>query len=475
MRKIVYVAMGSMVLATVMSCGLFGSQEHIVEQLTSTKQPTEADRETLQPATNTPRPAEATNTPRPAEATNTPRPAEATNTPRPTEAPMIRAKDAKAGAQLAFEEWSQQNAVPYRDVSYEVLSSDGTFAVVYVTAWFRESPDSEWVQYETEVDCKNVGGNWQCDAWMYFEEVYVPPPPAWWPYLTRVWVGEETTPIVTFLQRRYQAPFGPKEGWKYVLVEVVFENAIWGWNTEPLPSGILLDSEGYEREIGFSASRFGKLGVGAEHLVPSSFRLAALGFTEIPEAFDPSLVLIYMPNGETVELDPNNPTETLQLPIEADPTTLVLEDLIDGWFWSLYLKEVGDSFIFPGEMEVTVEDLELTNKTGHGVQEIPGSAIVIGTLAFENIGGEDIRGGMIETAAIDDRGQFSGFANFSIGLDDDGLRRGIIAPGHTAVRKYEMDPFFYPPEDAGPKIIWQIIFVEGRSDTQVGIFKVEKD
>lgn len=66
----------------------------------------------------------------------------------------------------SFEDWV---SIPYRDVKVSVVENDGTFAKVLVTAEFLESPESEWMAKEANIDCRKVGREWQCDTYFYFQ------------------------------------------------------------------------------------------------------------------------------------------------------------------------------------------------------------------------------------------------------------------------------------------------------------------
>ena len=72
-------------------------------------------------------------------------------------------------AREAFEQWAQENGVPYKNVRLETIEYDGTFATVRVTAKFRESPDAPWLEQEADVQCRKVGGEWQAEPLMHFE------------------------------------------------------------------------------------------------------------------------------------------------------------------------------------------------------------------------------------------------------------------------------------------------------------------
>ncbi len=67
-------------------------------------------------------------------------------------------------ALTGFEEWAVANGEPYRDVQAAVLDNDGYFAAVRLAAWFRPERSAPWEEREAVVECRQVGGVWQCDA-----------------------------------------------------------------------------------------------------------------------------------------------------------------------------------------------------------------------------------------------------------------------------------------------------------------------
>ncbi|MFM7173433.1 MAG: hypothetical protein ACKO4U_10420 [Caldilinea sp.] len=66
-------------------------------------------------------------------------------------------------AEAAFNEWATNNGEPYRDVQVTEESNDGFFATVRVFALFRPSADAPWQEREAYIECRQVGGSWQCD------------------------------------------------------------------------------------------------------------------------------------------------------------------------------------------------------------------------------------------------------------------------------------------------------------------------
>jgi hypothetical protein len=74
-------------------------------------------------------------------------------------------------ADLMLEGWAQQAAIPYRNPRYEVLSTDGAFAEVGITAEIRESADKAWMANHAVVECRNISTNWQCVGAIDFSTV----------------------------------------------------------------------------------------------------------------------------------------------------------------------------------------------------------------------------------------------------------------------------------------------------------------
>lgn len=69
----------------------------------------------------------------------------------------------ESAARVEFEKWAKNNGVPYQNVQVRATQKDETFATVRVTAEFRDSPESSWVEQEAENGCRKVGQEWQCD------------------------------------------------------------------------------------------------------------------------------------------------------------------------------------------------------------------------------------------------------------------------------------------------------------------------
>lgn len=56
----------------------------------------------------------------------------------------------------------------YKDETFKELANDGTYATVRVTAWFRPSAQSDWIEQYADVEVRNVGGQWQTSPFMPF-------------------------------------------------------------------------------------------------------------------------------------------------------------------------------------------------------------------------------------------------------------------------------------------------------------------
>lgn len=92
-----------------------------------------------------------------------------TPSPRTITAPVPPAGP-EVAAERAFAPWAQQHGVPYRNVTFEVTASDDTFATLRVWAEFKETKEADWTIELATVECRNVGGQWQCPTWFGFDE-----------------------------------------------------------------------------------------------------------------------------------------------------------------------------------------------------------------------------------------------------------------------------------------------------------------
>jgi len=82
----------------------------------------------------------------------------------------------EAAAEEAFEIWAQETGRPYKDTQYSETANDGTFATVRITSTLRYSAESDWVEMYADVECRNVGGEWQADPWMHFKSTKMEDP-----------------------------------------------------------------------------------------------------------------------------------------------------------------------------------------------------------------------------------------------------------------------------------------------------------
>ena len=72
---------------------------------------------------------------------------------------------------VAFEDWSRDTGIPYENVQYNIISNDGTFATVRVTAYLRTSEEKPWLEEQTDIECQKIGVKWQADpsGFVYFD------------------------------------------------------------------------------------------------------------------------------------------------------------------------------------------------------------------------------------------------------------------------------------------------------------------
>lgn len=86
----------------------------------------------------------------------------------PPAPPPLPPNAAVAAARAAFTTWAADNGEPYRDQQVVEEADDGVFAQVHITAWFRPTADADWEERETRLECRKVGGEWQCDSDLHF-------------------------------------------------------------------------------------------------------------------------------------------------------------------------------------------------------------------------------------------------------------------------------------------------------------------
>lgn len=91
----------------------------------------------------------------------------ATNDSAPIQS--ITLKPTESVARLAFYEWAKNTNQPYKDETFGEVANDGTYATVRVTAWFRPSAESDWIEQYADIEVRNVGGQWQTRPFMAFQ------------------------------------------------------------------------------------------------------------------------------------------------------------------------------------------------------------------------------------------------------------------------------------------------------------------
>lgn len=81
----------------------------------------------------------------------------------------VKRNSPEAAVKTEFEIWTQRQGTPYRNVRYTSLNNDGTFATIRVVAEFRETAQADWTELQTDIECRQVGGQWQCDDFFVFQ------------------------------------------------------------------------------------------------------------------------------------------------------------------------------------------------------------------------------------------------------------------------------------------------------------------
>jgi len=71
-------------------------------------------------------------------------------------------------ARKLFEDWAQQAGVPYKDISLVTVANDGAFATVQLTASLKQSATEDWLRKQTNIECRHVGSQWQCNSEFVF-------------------------------------------------------------------------------------------------------------------------------------------------------------------------------------------------------------------------------------------------------------------------------------------------------------------
>ena len=77
---------------------------------------------------------------------------------------LLPSDDPEIAAKTAFEKWAQQAGVPYKNVVYQTIHNDGTFATVRLQATLKESPIEDWLDKTADIECRHVKSEWQCSS-----------------------------------------------------------------------------------------------------------------------------------------------------------------------------------------------------------------------------------------------------------------------------------------------------------------------
>jgi hypothetical protein len=73
----------------------------------------------------------------------------------------------EAAAKNNFSEWAVNIRAPYRNENFQTINNDGTLATVLITVDLNIK--GEWKEKQTEIQCKKVDNDWQCDRLMQFK------------------------------------------------------------------------------------------------------------------------------------------------------------------------------------------------------------------------------------------------------------------------------------------------------------------
>lgn len=344
-------------------------------------------------------------------------------------------------AKATFEQWAQQMGIPFRNDTYAVTTNDGTFATVLITAEFRESVGADWLEKSTDLQCKNVGGEWQCDRWFDFRQtanqqkkleeqgkatataaLEVSEMATWKLYATEIVEGEEALQVAKTASRSY----GPKEGWKYVTMKLTFENVSSTRAMLPYPGGtdsILVDTGGYERELYIHIPEWS---VGINLSLMPTMQVSGIGLAEIPANQSPVSVLVSLDYNEDLAVDevvgvdltkPSQPPPAFAA-IKAEPRHFLVQS-------------PGDTLTVPG-LSATIKSVRL-ERPYEGWKR----ARIRVDLKVDNVGGFNLNlepSNFLKIRGVDDQGHYfyitpnTQFQSGEWGKSD----RRNLSPGQTA-------------------------------------------
>jgi hypothetical protein len=72
----------------------------------------------------------------------------------------------EAAAKTNFLEWAGNIRTPYRNETFETISSDAALATVRITVDLMIQ--GEWMEKQLEIHCEQVDADWQCERSMQF-------------------------------------------------------------------------------------------------------------------------------------------------------------------------------------------------------------------------------------------------------------------------------------------------------------------
>jgi len=205
----------------------------------------------------------------------------------------IQRERPEEAAAAVLEVWARDTASPFRNDRYEILTNDGTFSTVRITAEFREAAESDWVEKSADTECRNISGKWQCETslWFYLwfemteyqKEAFenagqpvqeTPTPSEMFEGFESVLPDVQETPTTPPILLRPLSITSDDmgDGWTNLDVEVAIVNddSIWhNFVSFGNASAVVVTNEGYD----YAAS----MQVDSYHLLPPGFQSRGLG------------------------------------------------------------------------------------------------------------------------------------------------------------------------------------------------------
>ncbi len=74
---------------------------------------------------------------------------------------------AEVAARNSFSEWAVNIRTPYRNENFQTTQNNGTVSTVRITVEIKLN--GQWLEKQTEIQCKKVDNDWQCDHAIQFK------------------------------------------------------------------------------------------------------------------------------------------------------------------------------------------------------------------------------------------------------------------------------------------------------------------